>query len=265
MPDSDLDRVAFMKWSRSSSDSTPASVLAEVPIGQPGSKVVADGNIVAATITASADVVGDATNNATIVVSKRTAGGAPVTIATLTSTTTWKAGIPVAMTLVGGAPVSAGDLLTVQATKGGTGVTLPGLALEVQPSPNWVDVMLAGWSDKINARLRKRYAIPQVAPYPETILSWLTRLGTRDAYAKRGWNPLSEQDQTSIEAAAVQADKETIEAADSEKGLIDLPLRSDVQGASGIKSGMILSYSEQSPYTAFDLQRVAGRQEDSNG
>lgn len=121
----------------------------------------------------------------------------------------------------------------------------------------WLQTTLEDLSDLISSRLRKRYAIPFTSPYPPTVLRWLNKLATRECYAKRGWNPTSEQDQKAIEDAAVQAEKELTEAADSEKGLFDLPLRSDLQTSSGVSRGGPFSYSEQSPFSWVDAQRDA--------
>lgn len=264
MPVADLDRVALLKWAKGATDLTAADVTPETPLGQPGETVVADCAIAYVLLTAKAPVAPSGVNYATITISKRTQGGAPVVVAQTDTTSVGWGAMPIAIPLVGTPPLLAGDMLTAQITKSGTGVLLPVISVVVAPTPNWVDVMLAGWSDQINARLRKRYAIPQTAPYPETILRWLTKLGTRDSYAKRGWNPTSEQDQASIETAAENVLKELIEAADSEKGLIELPLRADLQAASGVSQGGPLFYSEQSPYTGMTRQAQAGRQEDRN-
>lgn len=124
--------------------------------------------------------------------------------------------------------------------------------------PGYLDKRLTGWSGRIEARLRKRYAIPLEAPYPETILEWLTDIVTLEGYLKRGWNPSSAQDAL-IEKASDTAKAELKEAADSEKGLFDLPLREDLPGTSGVAFGGPLGYSEADPYQWMDVQEEAVR------
>lgn len=121
--------------------------------------------------------------------------------------------------------------------------------------PGFLNTCLEDWSDYINARLRKRYAVPFASPPPPIVLRWLVRLVTRDAYAKRGFNPSAPSDKDSILDAATRAEAELKEAADSKDGLFDLPLRDDAQGQSGVVAGGPLGYSEQSPYVWADRQR----------
>lgn len=113
----------------------------------------------------------------------------------------------------------------------------------------------------IHARLKKRYAVPFVESIPEIARGWLTHLVTYDAYMRRGYNPGSQED-GQIKLDADMARAEVKEAADSNEGLFDLPLRADSPSASGISKGGPFGYSEQSPYVAFDLQRDTGRGED---
>lgn len=251
MPSADVDRVAFFGWRKKASDTLASDATSEAPIGQPGETIVVDGQISFAVLIPHGDAFADPSNFATFTLSKRTNGGPATTLATLdTSSSTLSANLPMSFPLATSpALVSAGDMLTIQIAKAGAGVVLPIISVIVAPTPNWVDVMLMGWSDQIRSRLRKRYSIPQTPPYPETIPRWLTKLGTRECYARRGWNPTSAQDQASIEDAAETASKELAEAANSETGLFDLALRDDLQGSSGISQGGPFSYSEASPYT----------------
>lgn len=168
--------------------------------------------------------------------------------------------------------------------------------LEVERlDPGHVAARLAARSAEIDARLRKRYASPfeitstsvtlldysdsalndagewepppasfspprhatHVACNVEAVTLWLTALVTYDAYRKLGFDPSSAQDATVIdEYNAAQA--ALTEAANSETGIYDLPLRAD-KDASAIVHGGPFAYSEASPYEWTDQQAEAIR------
>lgn len=127
----------------------------------------------------------------------------------------------------------------------------------------WTLIQLEEASAWIDSRLRKRYAAPFTSPYPVAVLSWLTKLVTVRCYLKRGVEATDEQF-VSIQQDAMDAKAEIKEAADSNVGLFDLPLRSDTT-ATGIDRSGPFSYSEQSPYVGFSRQARTGRTEDGNG
>ena len=127
----------------------------------------------------------------------------------------------------------------------------------------WIASQLDLWSRYIDARLRKRYEAPFSAPYPLTVTMWLTHLVTTEVYLKRGVDPNDAQWEI-VTQRAEQAKAELEEAADSEKGKFDLPLRSDTTNT-GITQGTPAVYSEASPYVAFDGQRDTATDEDMNG
>lgn len=129
-------------------------------------------------------------------------------------------------------------------------------------SPGWVDAQLAMWSAKIDARLGKRYSVPFDAPAPLAVQGWLSDIVTHRAYLRRGVDP-SDLQVVDIKAAADLAWAEIKEAADSQDGLFELPLRSDTT-ATGIVKTTTLSYTEASPYVGFTVQADAGRTEDAN-
>lgn len=128
-------------------------------------------------------------------------------------------------------------------------------------TPGWTDEQLALVSARFDARLAKRYAVPFAAPYPQVLGEWIAAVVSMRAYLKRGVSALDEQFQE-YKAQHDAALKELEEAANSEMGLWELPLRAD-NAASAVAQGFPRGYSEQSPYAAFDQQADIGRGEDS--
>lgn len=129
-------------------------------------------------------------------------------------------------------------------------------------SPNWLARQLEKKSGWIDSRLRKRYAAPFVAPYPEAVKDWLTRIVTHLCYLRRGVDP------TDAQAADVKSDRdlaeaEVAEAAESEKGLFDLPLLATT--ASAVTKQGPRTYAESSPYVWTTRQRNRGRSDDQRG
>jgi hypothetical protein len=125
-------------------------------------------------------------------------------------------------------------------------------------APGFLAGALADEYSWICDRLKKRYLAPFASPVPTTVLRWLTHMVTELAYEKRGYNPTSAQDGKIAERAAT-ARAEVKEAADSETGLFDLPLRQDAPGASGVSQGGPFGYAEASPYEWTDRQHEAVR------
>ncbi len=123
--------------------------------------------------------------------------------------------------------------------------------------PGFIDVRLADESAWLRARLIKRYPTAFDAPIAAVILGWLTDIVTPQVYRRRGWNPSSGQD-AEIDKQAERARAEVLEAANSETGLFELPMRENTT-ASGVSKGGPLSYSEQSPYSWTDVQADAVR------
>lgn len=128
--------------------------------------------------------------------------------------------------------------------------------------PGWVDTQLTVESARINSRLAKRYAVPFGEPVPLAIEAWLTKIVTWNAYLKRGEDPTDKQS-AEYRAQAEGAWMEIKEAADSDLGLFDLPLRSD-NDLSAIARGSPRAYSEQSPYVWQDQQAQTAKREDEN-
>lgn len=262
MPSGDLDLLVYLTSPRRLADSLPLDASPEAAIGD----VTDTGTVSAVMFTPDASVTANATNYAILSVYKRTDGGASTLVAQLaTSGTSLVTNVPVAVPLVA-STIIAGDKLSYSITKSGTGVLFPAGRVAVRPSVTFVDRRLAANSSRIDARLRKRYGTGGplqpifVAPIPEIVLDWIERLTTRDCYARRGWNPGSEQDALVMKRAD-DADVELKEAADSKDGLFDLPLRDDGD-VSAVTKGGPHGYSEQSPYVGLDVQRkIAGRED----
>ncbi len=135
-------------------------------------------------------------------------------------------------------------------------------------TPGWIATQLEYWARWIDSRLRKRYASPFAAfddspPTPASVQGWLARIVTVRVWLKRGIDTDDLQFSTVNDDAAA-AMLEVLEAANSDEGWFDLPLRVDQDG-SAITRGNPRSYSEQSPYVHTDLQRETGRNEDEAG
>jgi phage gp36-like protein len=126
--------------------------------------------------------------------------------------------------------------------------------------PGYLQTALDDEEAWINARLKKRYAVPFDAPAPTVVVRWLVHLVTPRAYERRGWNASSAQDQEILNAAQTARD-EVKEAANSDEGLFDLPLRQDALKGSGISQGGPFGYAEASPYTWTGRQWEAARGE----
>jgi hypothetical protein len=132
-----------------------------------------------------------------------------------------------------------------------------------QAAPRFLERQLEKKSAWLDARLRKRYAAPFAAPYPETVKDWLTRIVTHLCYLRLGTDP------TDAQAADIADDRKTaeaevLEAAESEKGLFDLPLRQDTN-ASGIAKQGPQGAAHASPYAWTGDQRRRGRGDDERG
>jgi len=129
-------------------------------------------------------------------------------------------------------------------------------------SPGWIESQLEYWTAQIDSRLRKRYAAPFSSPYPLAVQGWLARIVTVRCYLKRGIDP-SDLQFAEIKADADTAVAEIKEAADSNVGLFDLPLRADTT-TTGVTKGAPRSYSESSPYVWTDVQSDSANYEDTN-
>jgi hypothetical protein len=114
-------------------------------------------------------------------------------------------------------------------------------------------------SGQFDDRLRKRYATPFQQPYPDSLIDNVARVVAYRLILKRGFNPSSEQDQLVVKEKDEALDW-LKEAADSEKGLIELPLRQESPpGESAINKGGPFGYSESNPYIWMDVQARESR------
>lgn len=119
-------------------------------------------------------------------------------------------------------------------------------------------------SGMFDARLRKRYAVPFEAPYPQPLKMAVSGWVAYRLWLKRGFNPSAEHN-GSIELDYTEAKEWLSEAANSETGLIELPKKEEPLGPGAVSAGGPLGYSEASPYAWTTLQRGTGQSEDSNG
>lgn len=133
----------------------------------------------------------------------------------------------------------------------------------------WVDNQLELWARWIDGRLRKRYASPfnahDASPdsTPTIIQLWLARIVTWRVMVRRGVDPNDLQADT-IKEDHDRAIEEIDEAADSEEGRFDIPLRTNEDG-SAMRTTSPRGYSEASPYVYTDRQVATARREDDNG
>jgi hypothetical protein len=132
-----------------------------------------------------------------------------------------------------------------------------------QQYPGFIDGQLELQSAFIDSRLRKRYDAPFKAPYPLVLQSWLARLVTMSVWLRRGFSP-TDEDARVYQDQYNQTLTEIKEAADSENGWFDIPLRQDTR-ATGVINASPHVYSEAGPYVWTSLQRRRGREEDENG
>lgn len=120
-------------------------------------------------------------------------------------------------------------------------------------APAFLEALLREVSSRIDARLRKRYAVPFKSPVPEIVKGWVLRIATPRAYIRLGVNP-SDMQFESLRVDADEAWKEIAEAADAQNGLYDLPLLAG-SSSSGISTPATFGYSEATPYGFLDSQR----------
>lgn len=124
-------------------------------------------------------------------------------------------------------------------------------------NPGFIAAQISIQQSRLDSRLRKRYAVPFVAPVPPVVLGWLSKLVTPDVYRKRGVNPSDPQLEL-VEKDRTTAEAEIKEAADSKDGLFDLPLNETATPvASAIAAGGPLGCSQTSPYDWVDVEAEA--------
>lgn len=129
--------------------------------------------------------------------------------------------------------------------------------------PGFIDQQIkltSGWMD---GRLRKRYPNAFVAPYADQIVQWCAAIIADKVMRKRGIDETDRQAEQYVDDRK-RAEDEIKEAADGDKGLWDIPLRSDTE-ATGIAEPMPMSSSQASPYVWQDEQVCEAWYEDRNG
>ena len=137
-------------------------------------------------------------------------------------------------------------------------------AIEIA-APGWLEQELSAWSKRMDVMLAKRYAVPFDSPDgpPEVVQQWLQRIVDVRCMLKAGVDQQDEQFQE-IKEDSREARDEIKQAAESEHGLFELPLKAG-SATTAISRGNTFVYSESSPYAWTDVQADRGRSEDQNG
>lgn len=127
--------------------------------------------------------------------------------------------------------------------------------------PGFLQGLIDDESAYIDARLRKRYAVPFSSPVPIDVKRWCRDLVLPRVLARRGANPSENDLREQLEKARDLAVAEIKEAADAQNGLFDLPLRADLPATSGLTAPAPMGYAEASPYDWLDVQdeKLSGR------
>lgn len=120
--------------------------------------------------------------------------------------------------------------------------------------PGWIASQLDFWSNWIDSRLAKRYAVPFASPTPTVVKGWLARVVTLQLYLKRGVDATDGQ-YASIVDQDREARDEIKEAANAVEGLFELPLKQDAPGVNGVSKGFVQGYAEPTAYDWTDKQR----------
>ena len=119
-------------------------------------------------------------------------------------------------------------------------------------APGFFEARAALEQARLDARLRKRYAVPfnqNGGPVPAVVVGWLVAIITPSIYRKRGVNAAQDDMVKKLEDLADTALAEIKEAADAVEGLFDLPLL-DSGTASAISQGEPMGHGYASPYVA---------------
>lgn len=119
--------------------------------------------------------------------------------------------------------------------------------------PGLIDQLSTGVSGHFDTMLAKRYGAPFQTPYPDALVYNVAQVVTARLFMKRGFNPSSMQDKL-IKDAHDAALGWLRDAADPQKGLVELPVKQQALGASAVTVGAPLGYSEASPYAWMDQQ-----------
>lgn len=133
--------------------------------------------------------------------------------------------------------------------------TLPAEDVHIleQKYPGIVLRVAARVSSTFDTRLIKRYTVPFNMPYPPALVDAVARVVAWRLLLIRSFNPGSEQDQL-IKEEKDEAMAWLTEAADSEKGNVELPTKSG-STVSAVSAGTPYAYAEASPYMWCDVQR----------
>jgi hypothetical protein len=141
------------------------------------------------------------------------------------------------------------------------GVDVDGIESE---NPGYIEARSGIHQDWLEAVLAKRYAIPFTDPVPGIVKGWIVALVTPEVYGRRGFNPSLAELQPMLDAST-RAVAEVKEAANSQTGMFELPLREGGDIAGSVTKGGPQFYSETSPYVSMTIERCNASREDSSG
>jgi hypothetical protein len=150
--------------------------------------------------------------------------------------------------------------ITIQELKSLTNLAKGTVEVFESEDSEWLQATIDSETARVYAKLRKRYAVPFIAPVPTIVREWVAAYVDHRMLVKIG---VSVGDVV-IEAVKARVDATALaitDAAESVEGLTELPLNADA-GASGVISPATFFYSETSPFRAWDLQLERGRFED---
>lgn len=130
-----MELTPIAEYPKQSADGAAATATPETPCGVVGSVDAVPIPVGLFVIHPAAAVTFNASNYASIVIAKRTAGGGAVTLATIdTHAVSWSAWTPISVAAAPGTTVAPGDAITITINKVGSGVVIPACYMALYPA-----------------------------------------------------------------------------------------------------------------------------------